>query len=1032
MAQTASAPAWPQSTGPLQAPDLQPACEAVSGTVVPLHLSRSGRSRLRVDGLTGTPDLAERLERGLSALPEIRSASASTLTGNVVVHHDPALAVHALIARIQALVRGEPLSPPDAAQDAWHRTAPEQIAAELRTDLRSGLTSAEAQARLAAGANTLPPLQQRSALGILAEQFASLPVLLLAGAAAISLATGALLEAGAIAAVVVLNAGIGYTTESRTERTIQSLGLPGPMTTPVVRDGSAVDLPAEALVPGDLITLQRGMVVPADARLLAVQSLSVSEAALTGESLPVAKAADTLGTVILPLAERTNMVYRGTIVTGGSGTAVVVATGAHTEVGRIQRLVADIRDPATPIQRQLDELGRQLVWVTLLASAAIFGVGLLRGLAALLVLRSALSVAVAAVPEGLPMVATSTLALGVEAMRRRAVLVRRLEAIETLAAADVICFDKTGTLTFGTMSVAALAIGERLYRAGAKGLVDQAGAAPDPADPRLIQLLRIGSLCSEAGIEHPHGQPVLTGSATENALIQAALDAGIDVLGLRQDWAVRSVQHRTEAYRFMATVHAAGPRRFTAVKGSPDEVLARCRWDAMPEGGSRELTADRRAIIRASNDRLARDALRVLGFAYRESRDDAVGAERIEDLIWVGLVGLSDPVRPGLDALMQQLHRAGLQTIMLTGDQSATARAVGEHIGLNGHDSTSLQVLDSVDLDRLAEAERGPALRRTHAFARISPAQKLAVVRDLQRSGATVVMVGDGVNDSPALRAADVGIALGRDGPAAAREVADIFLESDDPRALLLALERGRATATNIRKAIHYLLSTNASEILLMLMTTAAGFGQALSPIQLLWINLISDVLPGIGLALEPPEPGILDSKPMPTGTALVDPAETGQLAKEAALLTSGALAAALFGAARYGRDAAQTRTMTFGSLTCAQLLHALTCRSGAGHRTPLSRNPVLGRILAGSFLAQGAALLVPGLRGLLGVGPIGALDGLVMLAGGVGPFLAAKALSSSGSPDLHFRRSPAPTGARPPAERAEGSASSLERGGTL
>ncbi|MGH1572052.1 HAD-IC family P-type ATPase [Methylobacterium sp. P31] len=353
---------------------------------------------------------------------------------------------------------------------------------------------------------------------------------------------------------------------------------------------------------------------------------------------------------------------------------------------------------------------------------------------------------------------------------------------------------------------------------------------PAPADARLGQLLRIGSLCSEAGIEDRGGERVLTGSATENALVQAALDAGIDVLGLRRDYAQCSMQHRTEAYRFMASVHAYGTDLLTAVKGSPDEVLARCRWEALPDGGSRTLTAERRATILTTNERLAQDALRVLGFAYRVSREGEE-AERVDDLIWVGLVGLADPVRPGLMPLMGQLHRAGLQTIMLTGDQSATARAVGERVGLNGHssDSPGLHVLDPADLERLTEAERGPALRRAHAVARVSPAQKLAVVQDLQRSGATVVMVGDGVNDSPALRASDVGIALGQDGPPAAREVADIFLESDDPRALLFALDRGRATAANIRKAIHYLLSTNASEILLMLLATAAGVGGALA-----------------------------------------------------------------------------------------------------------------------------------------------------------------------------------------------------------
>ncbi|WP_244424547.1 cation-translocating P-type ATPase [Methylobacterium nodulans] len=998
-------------------------------SVVPLHAARSGRVRVAVHGLRGSPDLGGRLERGLAATSGIRSASASSLTGNVIVHHAPDTTVEAIVGRLTALLRGD-IAPAEAdAASRWHVDAATAVAADLHSDTRVGLSTREAATRLTAGANQLPPVRHRSSWAILAGQFESLPVLMLAGAGAISLVTGALVEAGAIAAVVALNGTIGFYTESRTERTIESLGAPAPLTARVIRDGRSQNLPAEALVPGDVITLQRGMVVPADARLIEAQALTVSEAALTGESLPVVKAPDPLPIEAVPLADRTNMVYRGTVVTGGSGTALVVATGGRTEVGRIQSLVGSTAAPATPIQKQLECLGRQLAWMTAAAGLGIFVIGLVRGLAPLQILRLALATAVAAVPEGLPMVATSTLALGVGAMRRRSVLVRRLDAIETLAAADVICFDKTGTLTQGTMSVCVIAVGERICEGRSGEFFDQDGAAAALSDERIKHLLGIGSLCSEAGFDTVDGQLVPTGSATENALIRAALDFGLDVSQLRRDFALRTIQHRTEAYRFMATVHATGTGTLIAVKGSPGEVLARCRYEALP-GGRWLLTHDRRTAIEALNARMAQDALRVLGFAYRLRDGEPDGQAIVEDLTWVGLVGLADPVRPGLGDMMHCLHRAGLQTCMLTGDQRATARAVGQQIGLGaGNGNHGLTALDAAELETMTEPERQSVLRRTQAFARISPGQKLEVVRGLQRSGAVVAMVGDGINDSPALRAADVGIAFRRDSPPAAREVADIFLDTDDLQALLPAIARGRMTAANIRNAIHYLVSTNTSEILVMLVATAAGFREALSPIQLLWINLISDVLPGIGLAMEPPEPGIMEEGPRPVDAALIGADEVGRLAREASLMTAGALLASLAGAARYGRDAPQTRTMTFGSLTVAQLLHTLTYRGSRGQIRPLTDNPALMRILAGSFLAQSAAFLMPGVRRVLGITPIAAADGLVMLAGGLGPHLAARTLASRRlDEDLYFRRPQTATGPMLQAPEGEGAAGAEAR----
>lgn len=944
-------------------------------------------------------------------MPGIHDVSANALTGNILIHYEDSVSIDQLVERISGLLLGD-ITPTvdDPAELPWHTIETGAIASELDTSCSDGLSSTRVSERLAQGlGNSIPLLHQRSELSIFLDQFQSMPVALLAGVAVVSLVTGTLLEAGAIMAVVAFNAAIGFTTENQAEQTIRSLGAPASLTARVVRDGSEMDVGADLLVPGDLVLLRRGTVVPADGRLVSARALTISEAALTGESLPVAKSVETVPHRAA-LADRMNMVHRGTIVTGGSGTFVVVATGARTQLGRIQRLVGATNTPETPMQRHLSELGEQLVWATLAASAAVFGVGWLRGLAVLQLVRSSLSVAVAAVPEGLPMVATTTLALGVEEMRRQGILVRRLEALETLASVDVVCFDKTGTLTHGSMSLGVVAVGDRVCGRQENGLVDQNGLVARPEqDRRLRMLLLVGALCSETEVEERDGQMQLSGSATEIALVQAALDHDIDVSELRRRYVRRSIQHRTEAYRFMATTHADEARVLIAVKGSPGEVLARCAFEALPDGTRQILTARRRAQIEAQNAKMAEQALRVLGMAYRELQvpgaDLEAGELHIEELIWSGLVGLADPVRSGLPALMQKLHHAGIQTIMLTGDQSTTARAVAERIGLSS--DGQVKIIDTADLDHVAPLELAAKAREAHAFARISPGQKLQIVRALQEAGSVVAMIGDGINDSPALRAANVGMAMGRNGDAAAREVADIFFANDDLASLPLAIERGRGTYTSIRNAVHYIISSNTSEILLMLAGAAAGFGEMLSPIQLLWINLISDVLPAIGLAMEPIDPDVMERGPRAADEPIIRSDQFSRLGSEAAVLTASAFGTAVFGAMRHGFKSPEGRTMAFGSLAVGQLLHTLNYRSSKPSKfrpAQLWAESRLVQIISGSVAAQIAAMLVPGVRSALNVAPLGLLDAGAMIAGGVLPSAIAQ-MRSSELNRLHFRR---------------------------
>ncbi len=993
------------------------ASEAGPGVVLPLHTAVPGRARLRVKGMQGSQKLCDAVRRGLAVAPGVRLVAVSALTGNIVIHYDAKTSLAAIRDYLAAIVRGDIVPPNDSDETAasrplWHLCAPDEVETDLSTSQASGLSDIEARRRLnIVGHNILPAPEHRSDLAILAGQFKSFPIVLLAGAAALSLISGALMEAIAIASVVALNGVIGYEAESRAERTIESLGVATPQSAKVVRSGTAKEVPAETLAPGDLITLHRGDVAPADARLISTNDLTVGEAALTGESSPVVKSAARLGEAGAPLGSRTNMIYRGSVVTGGSGQALVVATGALTEVGRIQRLVSATAAPETPIQRELGALSHKLVWVTLITAGAIMTLGLWRGLALVQIARSALATAVAAIPEGLPMVSTTTLALGIEEMRRQGVLVRRLEAMETLASVEVVCFDKTGTLTFGRMSLQMLHIGGKEYRLRNGGWCDEAGAlAGAAADERLAMLLSIGCLCSETEIEVRDGMVSLNGSPTENALVQAALDSGVDVGELRARRGRIMIQHRSEAYRFMASAHHdAGGNYFVAVKGSPTDVIERCAWEAVGAGDRQPLTPARRAEIEAANDRMAERGLRVLGFAFRRTKDPPGSNVRFDDLVWIGLSGMADPIRPGLPALMETLHRAGMHTIMLTGDQNATARAVGEQIGLSGTAVTKM--LDAVDLQAMNETELAAMARTSHVVSRVSPTQKLQIVRSLQQSGAVVAMVGDGINDSPAMRAADVGIGMGRDGGAAAREVADVFLAADDLGGLVPAFEQGRTTYTNIRKSIRYVVSTNVSEVALVLMGTGFGLTAALSPLQLLWINLISDVLPGIGLAMEPPAPDAMERPPLSPRQTIIGREDFGVVAREAAVLSAGALGAAAWGGLRHGISSPRTQTMTFASLVTAQLLHALTCRSptqGVFTKERAPANPALATILAGSFAAQGAAMFLPGVRSLLGVAPIGALDALAVLAGGTLPFIGnemAKARREAATADSGLKR---------------------------
>jgi Ca2+-transporting ATPase len=968
-----------------------------------LHAVVPGRLRLRVGGLFRHPAFAGELCARLAQQPGLYQATANARTGNLLIRYDPALLAGEVIAMVQRLAEAglrpdaapaddpTPASPaqPAPGAPAWHTLDADTALTALDSG-RTGLTPVAASSLLQRhGANRLPGPQPRSAWDMVFDQFRSLPVLLLLAAAVLSIATGGLADAAVILGVVLLNAGIGFVTESQTERTLQMLIARGPQLAQVVRGGRTFSVDAETLVPGDILLLAPGERVAADVRLIAASHLSVDESPLTGESVPALKSTAALAQADTPLADRLNMAHMGTMVTGGSGQGVVVATGVHSQIGAIQAMVNAARPPATPLQRQLDRLGTQLVWISAAICASVFGIGLLRGFGWLPMLSSTVALAVAAVPEGLPAVATTTLALGIRRMRSQRVLIRQLAAVETLGAVEVLCLDKTGTLTMNRMRVHSLQCGGESLLVTESGLARQGQACRVDKREEWLRLLQVAVLCNETELLEDEGRQ-LRGSPTESALVQLALDCGIDVAGLRRQRPLRSVEYRAEGRNYMRTVHR-GPDSATlyAVKGSPPEVLTLCRW-RLAGGVQQELDEAARNQILAHNAAMAGSGLRVLGFAY--------GDEAGEELVWLGLAGLEDPLRPGMIELMAQLHRAGIKTVMITGDQSATAFAVGKALHLAG--PRALEIMDSSRLDRLEPELLARLVDQVDVFARVSPRNKLHIVEGLQSDGRVVAMTGDGINDGPALRVADIGVALGRSGTDTARAVADVVIEDDELSTLVAAVGQGRAIYDNIRKTVHFLLSTNGSELLTMLLALAAGLGQPLNTRQLLWINLLSDVFPALALAVEPPEPDVLERPPRDPGQPIMGAADLKRYLRESGLLSVGALAGYGYGLARYGQGA-RAGSLAFNTLVLGQLLHALTCRSeryGLFARGNLPHNRYLDMALGASGALHALALTVPRLRRLLGTTPPVLPDLAVTLAGAALPLLVNE-LVKAGTP---------------------------------
>jgi Ca2+-transporting ATPase len=881
--------------------------------------------------------------------------------------------------------------PSPADTDAMHAVAWTDLLRRLGEgrpfDPRHGLSAADAAARLARdGRNEIRDVTGRSAGEILLDQFRSVPVALLGASAGLALTTRAFADAAAIGTVLAANSGLGFVTEKRAEETVSSLRKLAPRQATVIRDGQPVQIDSRDVVVGDVLVLQPGEPVAADARVIEAHRLATNEAALTGESLPVKKRAHDALPSDTPLGERSNMVFLGTVVSGGAGTAVVVATAERAALGRIRDLAQRAESPRTRLQVELDVLGRRLAIGAALLCVGVFALGALRARPLLPLLRTAVSLGVAAIPEGLPTVATSLLAAGIRSLQAKQIYARRLDAVENLGAVDTVCFDKTGTLTHNRMSVASLTLGVELVP------VDDAAVAPALPEPWL----RVAALCN--GVERVEGEPGAggearwQGSSTEIAIVEFAQARGAEVAALRRSHPLLGVRQRSEHHPYMVTLHdSADHGLLVAVKGRPDEVLARC--EAWFDGQAVQLLADEtRLALLALNDRMAARGERVLALAFRQHPNHAYG--ETGGLCWLGMVGLADPLRADLPAMMERFRTAGIRPLMITGDQLGTARAVAERIGLVDGE----HVVDAGQLPEQADALADVA-ERASGFARTSPAMKLEIVRALQQRGHVVAMTGDGINDGPALKTADVGVAMGVTGTDFAHAMSDLVLRDDHPAAMLTAVEQGRTAFLNIQKSVRYLVATNLSELAATTIAVAAGLPEPFDPLALLWTNIATDIWPAIALGLEPPEPGVLERAPVSLKEGLLARRDWGAVATDAGVMTVASLASFGFGLARYG-DSPQARTLAFMTLTSSQLMYALAARSsrplvGGG----LQPNRMLNHAVGWSLLAQAGTVALPFMRRLLRTAPVGPLDALVALGAAAAPLVVREVLKHGSRP---------------------------------
>ncbi len=848
----------------------------------------------------------------------------------------------------------------------WHSLSREEVLDKLQSPLEKGLSTQEATARKEkCGSNELQEGKKRTFLNMVFDQLNNFVIIMLIAAAIISAFLGEIVDASAIIAIVVLNTIMGVVQESRAEQALDALKKMAAPEAQVLRDGHRTSIPARDLVPGDIVFLEAGNFVPADLRLLEAVNLKIDEATLTGESVPVEKNATVLLGSDATLGDRINTAFSGTVVSYGRGKGIVISTGMNTQIGLIATMLQSVEEEQTPLQIKLDQLGKLLGYACLVISAIVFVSGWLQGGDPLEMFMVAVSLAIAAVPEGLPAVVTISLALGMHEMVKRHALIRRLASVETLGSATVICSDKTGTLTQNVMTVTEVWTDGKTVNITGTGYVPEGNFILDGKKidlnevPAVATTLWVGSVNNDSeleGIEDENGKMNyrIVGDPTEGSILVAAAKAGVHAADLQKAYPREGEIPFDSTRKRMVTVHGIKESLKTAnlpfngkekqdsyviaVKGAPDVVLKLCNRYQKADNTTAALDDAARNRILQANDGMTQKALRVLGMAYRvvSAKPEEVDSDHLEkDLIFAGLVGMIDPAREEVKPALLKAIGAGIRTIMITGDYPNTAKAIAESIGLlrPGH-----RVVTGADIESLSNEQLQKEVKTIDVFARVSPEHKMRIVNALRANDETVAMTGDGVNDAPAIKTADIGVAMGITGTDVAKQTADMVLTDDNYASIVSAVEQGRIIYSNIRKFVYYLISCNIAEILIIFLPTVLGkvlfpfasetmaVSSPLKPIQLLWLNLVTDGAPALALGTEKGDPDIMDQTPRPKKEPIVNRFMLFGIGIQTIFIAGATLLAYSLGL-RMG-DQQTAETMAFVTLSLSELLRAYTARS--------------------------------------------------------------------------------------------------------
>nr|WP_219218681.1 cation-translocating P-type ATPase [Paenibacillus sp. S150] len=834
-----------------------------------------------------------------------------------------------------------------------------------------GLTKEEASQLLERyGKNVLKETQTKSLLAKFLEQFKNVMIFILLAAAVLSGILGEWTDTVIILLVVILNAVLGVIQENRAEQALEALKSMSSPQARVRRGGQVTEIKSEELVPGDIVLLEAGNVVPADVRLLETASLQTEEAALTGESLPSDKQAGVLEGHDLVLGDRTNMAYMSSSVTYGRGVGVVTATGMETEVGRIAGFISEAESDVTPLQKKLDELGKYFTFIILGVCVVIFAVGLLEGRELLDMLLTSISLAVAAIPEGLPAIVTIILALGVQRMAKRKAIIRKLPAVETLGSTEIICSDKTGTLTLNKMTV------EKLYVDGQK--VDAgASIAGLRGSERLVQAM---TLCNDSSIdegkaaEQTKSGKAIIGDPTETALVDYALSIGTDKRELEKQYPRKGELPFDSDRKLMTTIHEVEDGKFRVLtKGAPDVLLSRCSH-IYAYGEVIPLTEEHIRQITENNKALADEALRVLAFAFRDQ--DQLPADRApeqteQELVFAGLAGMIDPPRDEVRDAVAVCRKAGIRPVMITGDHRDTAAAIAIRLGIIDDDSS---VLTGRELDKISEEDFAGRVSDYSVYARVSPEHKVRIVKAWRQKGKIVAMTGDGVNDAPALKAADIGVGMGITGTDVAKGVSDMVLADDNFTTIVVAVEEGRKVYSNIRKAIQFLLSANLGEVLTLFIATMIGW-RILEPIHILWINLVTDTLPALALGLEKAGDDVMSKKPRKSSSSIFAGGVGVGIVYQGLIEAALTLFVYYWAHTHYNEGVAVT--MAFATLGLLQITHAFNVRSNT--RSLFQIGWFTNRYMLGASVISALLLvlviIIPGLNEWFGVSHLSGLQ---------------------------------------------------------